>query len=294
MQKGLIISNVSNIYNVQVENKVYECTARGKFKKNEIVPLVGDKVEISIIDEEKNTAVIDKVLDRINYLKRPKIANLTQIVLVVAMEMPKPDLLLLDKQLAYVNYMGIKPIICLNKIDLDMQNLANEIKSVYEKIGYTVIKTNAKTGEGIVELKQYLKNNLTAFSGNSGVGKSTLINGIFEREITEEGLVSQRIKRGKNTTTIVKLYKIEENTYIADTPGFSTFDIYTIPYKELARYYIDFEKYLEECEYMDCRHILEKKCGIKNAVEEGKIDKSRYERFIKIYNDMKEKEDYKW
>lgn len=294
MQKGLILSNVSNIYNVQVENKIYECTARGKFKKGETVPLVGDRVEISIIDEEKNTAVIDRIIERMNYLKRPKMANLTQIVLVVAMEMPKPDLLLLDKQLAYANYMGITPIICLNKIDLDTENMANEIKSIYEKIGYKVIKTNAKSGEGINELKNLLKENITAFSGNSGVGKSTLINGIFEKEMTEEGLVSQRIKRGKNTTTIIKLYKIEENTYIADTPGFSTFDIYEIPYKELARYYIDFEKYLEECEYMDCRHILENKCGIKNAVEEGKINEKRYERFIKIYNDMKEKEDCKW
>lgn len=159
-----------------------------------------------------------KFFGRKNSLKRPKIANLTQIIFVVSMKMPKPDLLLLDKQLAFAKLNNIKPVICINKIDLEDETEIQKIENIYLKAGYKVIKTNAKLKENIDSLKQILQGNITAFAGNSGVGKSSLINCIFNKDVTEEGQVSLKNKRGKNTTTSVTLYEIEENTYIADTP----------------------------------------------------------------------------
>lgn len=292
--QGLIIENISNLYRIKSENKIYEATPRGKLKKEDISPVVGDKVEISILDENEKKAVIEEILPRENYIKRPKMSNLEQIVLVISCKNPKPDLLLLDKQLAFAEFLKIKPIIVLNKADLDKKKEFKKIKEVYSKIGYTVIETEAKNLKGIQELKKMLKNNINAFSGNSGVGKSTLINAIFEEEQTLEGEISQRNKRGKNTTTSIKLYEIDENTYIADTPGFSTFDISEIQYTELDKYFKEFKAEIENCEFVGCTHIKEQKCGIKQAIESGKIDQSRYDRYCKIYEELKEKGKRKW
>ena len=292
--QGLIIENIANLYKIKVKNKIYEANARGKLKKEEKTPVVGDKVEIQILDEEKNKAIIEKIMPRNTYIKRPKMSNITQIILVVSSKNPKPDLLLLDKQLAFAEYLGITPIIVLNKTDLDKKQDFEKIKKVYEKIGYKVIKTVAKGEEGIEELKETLKNNINAFSGNSGVGKSTLTNAIFKDTITQEGEISQRNKKGKNTTTSTVIYEIDQNTYIADTPGFSTFDISEIKYKELDKYFKEFKPLLENCEFVGCTHIKEENCGIKKAIESEKISIERYERYCKIYSELKEKEKYKW
>lgn len=289
MQKGIITSNISNLYKVEINNKKYECNARGKFKNNEISPVAGDLVEIEIIDEEKKLGIINKIEERKNYLKRPKMANLSQIILVVSMKLPNPDLLLLDKQLVYAEYNKIKPIICLNKIDLEEEETIDYIARIYKNIGYEVIKTDAKNAVGVDKLKEKLKNNITAFSGNSGVGKSTLINKIFNEKLTEEGILSKKNKRGKNTTTQVTLYKIEENSYIADTPGFSTFDVNEIEEKNLANYFIEFKPYIEKCQYADCSHIKEENCGIKKALEQGKISKERYNNFFVLGTGLKTK-----
>ncbi len=292
--QGVIIENISNLYKIKTESKIYEANARGKLKKEEITPVVGDKVKIEIIDEENNKAVIEEILPRTTYIKRPKMSNITQIILVVSSKNPKPDLLLLDKQLAFAEYLKIKPIIVLNKIDLDKKEEFEEIKNIYENVGYKVIRTIAKQKDGIEEIKEILKGNTNAFSGNSGVGKSTLINAIFDNEITQEGLISERNQRGKNTTTSTKLYEIDENTYIADTPGFSTFDISEIEYRELDKYFKEFKPLIEKCEFVGCTHIKEENCGIKQAIEQGKINESRYNRFCKIYNELKEKYNYKY
>ena len=290
--QGLVIENISNLYKIQVNEYIYEAVARGKIKKEEISPVVGDIVEIEITDKENKKAVIEKIHSRNVYIKRPKMANLTQLIFVVSSKQPKPDLLLLDKQLAYANYLNVNAIIVLNKTDLDDKQEFEKIKNVYKKIGYKVLETKAKEGNGIKELIDIMQGNINAFSGNSGVGKSTLINAIFKYSITEEGEISIKNKRGKNTTTQVKLYKINENTYIADTPGFSTFEISEIESKDLYKYFKEIDN--TNCKYIGCSHIKEKECGIKQDVENEIIDKGRYERFCKIYNELKQKEERKW
>ena len=288
--QGIIIENISNLYKIKGENDIYEATARGKFKKDEITPVVGDFIEYEIIDSEKKKAVITEIKERKVYIKRPKLANISQIIFVISSKDPKPDLLMLDKQLAFAEYMNIKSIIVLNKIDLDKKQDFEKIKNIYQKIGYKVIETNAKEKIGIKELETAMQNEINAFSGNSGVGKSTLINGIFRKNVTLEGEISKKNKRGKNTTTAIKMYEIEKNTWIADTPGFSTFEINEIESKDLDKFFKEFKSKIKDCEFIGCTHIKEENCGIKKAVKEGKISKNRYERFCKIYEELKEKE----
>jgi len=309
--QGIIIENIANLYKVMVSfgtgtnslslgtfgtglnATLFEATARGRFKKEEISPVVGDIVEVEITDQENKKAVINGILERKVYIKRPKMANITQLVFVVSSKDPKPDLLMLDKQLAFAEFLGIKVLIVLNKTDLDDEKNFKDIKKLYKKIGYTVIETDAKEQKGVKQLKEKLKNNINAFSGNSGVGKSTLINAIFEQNMTLEGEISQRNKRGKNTTTAIKLYQIDKNTYIADTPGFSTFSIEEIESEELANYFIEFKDKIENCEFVGCTHIKEETCGIKEAIKENEISQERYDRFCKIYEELKQKEERK-
>ena len=288
--QGVIIEIGSNLYKaINRENgKIYELIPRGKLKKEEITPVVGDMVEFN------NQGSIQSVLPRKVYIKRPKLANITQMILVVSSKDPKPDLLLLDKQIAFAEFLNVKVVIVLNKIDLDKKQQMQKIKEIYENIGYKVIETQAKEKFGIDELCYVISNNINAFSGNSGVGKSTLINGIFQKELTKEGEISQKNKRGKNTTTTIKLYEIEKNTYIADTPGFATFEISEIESKDLEKYFIEFRPFIKDCEFIGCTHIKEENCGIKQAVKEGKISLDRYERFSKIYEQLKEGEKRKW
>lgn len=299
--QGIIVEASTNLYKIKSNEKEYVATARGKLKSVDLTPVVGDIVDFSplekehaILDNEENTAVLEKIHERKTFVKRPKLANITQIIFVMSCKHPKPDLLLLDKQLAFAEYLNIKPIIVLNKVDLDDKKQFIEISKIYENIGYKVIKTNAKIGEGAEELITILKNNISAFSGNSGVGKSTLINCLFKENKTLEGEISVKNKRGKNTTTDIKLYNLDKNSYIADTPGFSTFDIFEIPYRDLYKYFIEFNKYSDKCRYIGCSHIKEEECGVKEGLKDGKISESRYNNYIKIYNELKDREDHKW
>lgn len=286
MPKGIIICTSSNVYQVAEGEKVYKCLARGKFKKEKISPLVGDEVEFTITNSEKQEGVIEQILPRKNELKRPKMANLTQLILVVSMKMPSPDLLLLDKQLVFAEFMRLKATIVLNKVDLEDKEEIDRIAKLYEDIGYKIIQTNAKEGIKVGEIKALLEGETTAFAGNSGVGKSTLINSIFEQELTQEGDISDKNQRGKNTTTSTTLYKYKENSYIADTPGFSTFEINEIPKEDLCHYFVEFVPYLDKCEFQGCSHIKEENCGVKEALEAGKISSQRYDNYIKIYNNL--------
>lgn len=283
--EGIIVQIISNQYKVVDEKEnVINCIARGKLRNNEIVPVVGDRVKIS-------ENAISEILPRHNYIKRPKIANITQIVLVVSSKEPKPDILLLDKQIAFAENLGVKVVIAINKTDLaNIKDLAE----VYKKIGYPVIEMQAKNGIGINSLRKYLKNNITVFSGNSGVGKSSIINALFCRNITSEGEVSNKSKRGKNTTTAVTLYELEKDTFIADTPGFSTFDINELEYKNLDKEFKEFLPYIEKCKYVGCSHIYESEaeCQIKQEVKNGNINMSRYENYKKIYEEIKNNKKY--
>jgi len=290
--QGIIIGNISNTYKIKIDTKIYEAFARGKFKNDEITPLVGDEVEIQITDEVKQNAIIEEILPRKNEIKRPKMANIDQIIFIISTKNPKPDLLMLDKQLAYVEKLKIEPIIIINKIDL--QDTYKEIQELYTNIGYKTIVTSAKQGIGIDEVIQNLKNKVSVFSGNSGVGKSSIINAIFGNEKTQEGEISKKNKKGKNTTTDTKLYELEENTYIADTPGFSSFEISEIESIDLDKYFREFKNEIQNCEFVGCTHIKEQDCGIKVAIKKGRISQERYERFCKIYEELKDKEKYRW
>ena len=301
MMQGKIIGNISNTYKIKTEEKEYNAYARGKLKKEEITPLVGDIVEISILSEdqinnnEKNNtkidAVIETVLPRKNSLKRPRVANIDQIVFILSAKHPKPDLLMLDKQLAYAEFIGIEPIIIINKMDLAN---CEEIKKLYTQVGYKTLIASDKEIIGIYEIKEILRNKTSVFSGNSGVGKSSIINAIYGFNKTEEGEVSKKNKKGKNTTTDTKLYEIEENTFIADTPGFSSFEINEIESTELDKCFIEFKDKIKNCEFIGCTHIKEENCGIKEAVKNGEISEERYERYCTIYEELKDKEKNRW
>lgn len=288
--QGVIIEIGSNLYKaINRENgKIYELIPRGKLKKEEITPVVGDMVEFN------NQGSIESVLPRKVYIKRPKLANITQMILVVSSKDPKPDLLLLDKQIAFAEFLNVKVVIVLNKIDLDKKQQMQKIKEIYENIGYKVIETQAKEKFGIDELCYVISNNINAFSGNSGVGKSSIIKSILKNEDILIGDIASKTNRGKHTTKYVKLYKLNEGSYIFDTPGFSSYELYNIEHKKLKEYYPEFFDCI--CEYDDCRHVIEseKVCNVKSAVKSGKIDKGRYERYVYIYNKLKENYDRRY
>ena len=291
--QGIIIQSVSNLYKVKCGDKTYDATARGKFKQEGVTPLVGDRVEFEILeDREEIEAVINTIEPRTSELKRPKVANISQIIFMISTKNPKPDLLMLDKQLAYAEYLGIKPIIIINKIDL--AETYKQIVEIYTKAGYTVIATNAKKRVGIEQIKEVLKGKISVIAGNSGVGKSTTINAIFGTSITIEGEISRKNKKGKNTTTSAKLYELDKNTFIADTPGFANFVLEEVESKKLENYFIDLKLFVKDCEFIGCTHIKEEQCGIKKALQQGKITQERYNNFCKIYAELKEKEERRW
>lgn len=276
--KGIITKVYSDRYSVRTDEGYIDCTARGLLKLKKDKPLVGDMVE-----GKENQ--IEKILPRKNYFIRPPIANVDQMIIVIATTNPKPDLLVLDKQLVMAEKNHVEPIICVNKIDLE-ENY-NEIVQVYGNIGYQVITTDAKNRVGIEKLMLLLQNKITAFAGNSGVGKSSLTNHVVGKLVSEEGETSSRLERGKHTTKYVELYEAMPNTYIADTPGFSTYEIQGVDEKSLEKYYPEFAPFISECQYRGCTHIKETVCGVKRAVYKGKIDAGRYERYCQLYEKLK-------
>ncbi len=283
---GKIIKAISGFYYIECENIVYECRAKGILKKKNVSPLVGDFAEFDIIGDGKGNLI--KVVNRKNSLIRPPVANLDLIIIVMASKNPEPSLLFLDKQLAFLEYANIKPIICINKSDL---SYADEIIGIYEKIGYTVIATSVKDNEGIDMLKKSISGKTVALVGNSGVGKSSITNCLLKNKVMVEGDLS-KIERGKQTTRHSEMLKIDDNTYIIDTPGFSSFDLPDIELNKLAGLFVEFRDEFRNCKYNDCRHVLEEDCGIRKAVSDGKISQSRFENFKLLYEELSKRKIY--
>ncbi len=279
--KGKVLKVESNLYKVKTDDgSEIKCIAKGNIKMSKMHPIVGDNVNLN------SELTIDKIYPRRNEFIRPPIANIDQIIVVMATTNPKPDFTLLDKQLVMAEKNGVDVLICLNKIDLNDD--CDGIIDLYEKIGYQVLTTDAKNGLGIEKLAILLKGKITAFTGNSGVGKSALTNNIFDEVISEEGLISEKNLKGRHTTKYVELFEIAPDSYIADTPGFSSYEVQGIDYKDLDKYFIEFAPYISDCEYRGCSHIKELNCGVKKALRRKRIDEGRYERYCMLYEKLKE------
>ncbi|MDD7793746.1 ribosome small subunit-dependent GTPase A [Clostridium sp. 'White wine YQ'] len=286
--KGIIIKGIGGFYYIKTNEGIIECKARGKFRHNDLKPMVGDWVEIEV---ENNKGVIEKIYDRTSELIRPTVANVTQAFVVFAVKNPDINYELLNKFLLLCEYNNIKAIVCLNKSDLISDEEREFIKSKINNIGYEVIFIKAKFNEGISELNERLNDNVTVLCGPSGAGKSTLIN-VFSKETKmETGEVSEKIGRGKHTTRHSELLTIE-NGYVVDTPGFSTLDISFIEKEKLMYYFPDFEEYNDNCKFTGCLHHKEPNCAVKKALEEGKINEFRYDFYIRTLEEIGRKN--KW
>jgi len=293
MLEGIIMKGIAGFYYVKSGETIYECKARGIFKKKKITPLVGDKVQINITCEEKNKGVIEKISKRSVELTRPQVANVDQVVIVFAVTQPEPNINLLDKLLVLSEYHGLDSILCFNKIDLDSESLIKKYIDIYGKTGYQVIVSSTYNNTGIQNVRDILKDKITVFAGPSGVGKSSLLNEIQEGLQLQTGELSQKIKRGKHTTRHTELIDLDFGGCVVDTPGFTSLDINFIELEELKEYFREFEEYEEQCKFKNCEHINEPVCGIKKAVAEGHISKSRYESYLYFIDAIKEHRRYK-
>ena len=283
-QNGIIIKGIGGFYYVETADGIFECKARGVFRKEKITPMVGDNVVISIDD---NT--IDEIKERRSALKRPPVANIDQLFIVVSGVEPKPNTLLVDRLTALAVRNNIEPVIVLNKSDLvDV----GELLDIYKTTPFKVIKACGKTGEGVEEIKALLENKISAFTGNSGVGKSTLLNKIDPNFNQETNEISQKLGRGKHTTRECTLLKIDDNTYVADTPGFASVEALqteVILKENLEDCFPEFEDYIAKCKFFPhCAHIKDKGCAVKAAVEQGIISQSRYDSYVALYEEVKD------
>ena len=281
MVSGIIIKALSGFYYVQTENGILECKARGRFRLDGTSPLVGDRVQCSLDANGKGR--IDKVEDRKNWFVRPAVANIDALVFVAANTNPVTHPFLIDRVSVIAAEAGCELVICVNKVDIDR---GDRLFDIFSKAGFTVIRTSAETGEGVNALLEVLRGKVCAFTGNSGVGKSSILNALLPGLHIETGEVSEKLGRGRHTTRHVELYALGENTYIADTPGFASFDIemmQTISKEQLQYDFIEFAPYIGSCRFNDCAHLKEPGCAVTAALAEGKIGKSRYSSYVKLY-----------
>ena len=279
---GIIIKGIGGFYYVAAEGAVYECKARGVFRKERITPAIGDKVEISV---KNGKGAIEKIFPRISHLIRPAVANIDTLMLVIAAASPEPNLFLIDKMLINAEVNNIKPIICINKTDLPEYD---ELQKIYMNAGYQIVTISAIEKDCKDKLMPYLKNHVTAFAGLSGVGKSTILSDILGDEL-ETGSVSEKIQRGRHTTRHVELFALKEGGYVLDTPGFSSLeitDISNIKPEELAGFFPEMAG-ISGCRFRGCSHINEPDCEVKKQLEEGKIMPSRYESYTELYKTLK-------
>lgn len=288
--QGIIIKGIGGFYYIKTEDGVIECKARGKFRYTDVTPMVGDKVDIQI---EKGKGVIEKIFPRDSELIRPQVANVTQAFVVFAIKNPDLNFELLNKFLIQCEHNNIVPMVCLNKIDLSSETEIKEISDMLSGTGYQILLINAKTGANTDRLKEMLEDNITVLCGPSGVGKSTLLNKLLGEEYMKTGNISEKIGRGKHTTRHSELIEVN-NGLVVDTPGFSTLEINYIEKDDLRNYFPEFYDYNDKCKFRGCLHYKEPGCKVIEAVEQGKINKARYEFYIKYLQEINERRNNRW
>lgn len=283
--KGTIVKGIGGFYYVEAANVVYECKARGVFRKEKMTPLVGDRVLISVNENAENT--IDEIENRKNYLVRPPVANIDNLIIVASTVEPKPSTLVIDKLIAVAEHKNIEPYVVISKADLSS---AQELSEIYNLSGIKTIAVSNETGEGIDEVKKIFKDKISAFTGNSGVGKTSLLNNLDSSLLLKTAQISQKLGRGRHTTRQAELFRVCDG-YIMDTPGFSSFEIdksNIIMKDELPYCFREFREYLDCCKFTSCTHTCDKGCAVLQAVEDGKISKSRHNSYVQLYNEIKD------
>lgn len=290
---GKIIKGISGFYYVYVEGAgLYECKAKGAFRKQKIKPLVGDNVEIAVIDEANKLGNVEKILPRKNELIRPAVSNIDMALVIFASAKPDPNFNLLDRFLCMMEYQKVPVTICFNKIDLVDKEKLKEYSRIYEPAGYNVIFTCTKTKEGLGSIRSLLEGKTTTVAGPSGVGKSSIINCLQSDITMETGTISEKIERGKHTTRHSEIIPVSHDTYIMDTPGFSSMDVPGFEKEDLWTCYPEFVRHEPYCRFIGCSHINEPDCGVKAAVEDGEISPVRYENYKLLYEELKKRHKY--
>ena len=290
-KKGRILKGIGGFYYVDTGESLVTCRARGKFRKTGETPRVGDIVEISV--QNDGSGYLLEIDERKNTLIRPPISNIDVIAIVASKAPPKTDTYFIDRIAAMAVHKNIEVCVVINKCDED---IAEELYDIYKNTDVNIFRVSALSGDGTEELKKYLKGKFTAFTGNSGVGKSTLINSLLPSANLETGEINDKIGRGRHTTRQVEILKLDEDSWIADTPGFSAFDIVTkdgVTAESLQDLFPEFDEFKNDCRYIGCSHIKDSECAIIEAVESGKIEKTRYESYVKMYEELESVPKYK-
>lgn len=292
---GRIIKGIAGFYYVHIKGQgIYECKAKGIFRKEGMKPLVGDKVDIEILSEEDKEGNITNIYERKNSLIRPAVSNVDQALIIFSAKNPKPNFNLLDRFLVMMEYQNVPVVICFNKVDLCEEDYIRELEDIYKETGYSIINTSAKTRDGHNELIEILSGKTSTVAGPSGAGKSSLINTLQSNILMETGEISKKLGRGRHTTRHCELIMldIEEPSYIVDTPGFSTMDIPGFTKDDLKECYPEFLRVSSKCRFSGCAHINEPDCEVKSLVEEGKLSKIRYDNYVKLYEELDKRQKY--
>ena len=291
--QGKIIKGIAGFYYIYAEDgNIYECKAKGIFRKDNFKPLVGDNVEITVLNEEEKEGSVTSILPRRNSLIRPAVANVDQAFLIFAMENPKPNFLLLDRFLIMMEQQEIPVVICFNKKDVGEKKEMEKLYEIYTGCGYRVVLSSTYEGEGMDEIREILKGKTTVVAGPSGVGKSSITNCMQGEVQMETGEISKKLKRGKHTTRHSQVIPVEKNTFLVDTPGFSSLYLTDMKEEDLRDYFPEFVMYEPQCRFQGCMHIHEPGCAVKKALSEGKISQQRYDNYLALYEELKEKRRY--